>query len=1161
MSKYLSQYITINRRYARSVNLERDIDNLEMLKGYIPTERAINTLKRIINGLQSQEGNRAWTITSVYGTGKSALGQFLASLLTQENHQLRNQALEIAKQTLGEGSQDYQTLAESLPPNGYLRAVATAERESITHTIIRALNRGIESYWTATERENIPSITKLTDLTQKISTGNQIPSQDILRVIQELAEASKAGVFIIIDELGKSLEYASYNQGAEDLYLLQQISELPKDHDHPVFLLGILHQAFADYSQRLATIQRNEWAKIQGRFEDIPFSESTSAMMRLIGQGIDQTQAEAFQCAIHNTAVEWFNSLKNVLKGEEITQEILFKVYPLHTVSALALPNLCQRFAQNDRSLFTFLTSSEPFSFKNFLTETTIDHEPFPTLKLDRVYDYFIEAVGVGLANRPNLQRWVEIQDLITDSKSLEPDSLRVLKVIGILNLITTTGANRATRELVTLAMCDSPTDYQQREYWSGVINDLLTKGIITHFRQLDELRIWQGSDFNVDSAVSTEIAQTRGSLVELLTTLRPLNPLIAQRHSYKTGTLRYFERRYLDHSQNLNQLQLNSPESDGLIGYWLSEQIPDYIPPNTTDAKPFLLVIGDKLDLLRIRTREYAVLKKIQSHYPELQTDGVARKEVRYRVTEAEQLLDDILTQAFDFSLNPNPSWVQGKQYTIKAIAEFNLTLSLVCDQVYHQTPIIWNELVNRRELTSQGTKARRELITAMIEHPEQEMLGLSGYGPEVSIYYSLLADTGIHRQVSLNSWGINPPKPSSRINSFWQAIDDFCTNANDQPQTLDKIYDLLAQPPYGIKQGAIPILIAAVVLDHIDDLGVYQDGTFIPVIGAEHFELLVKDPSRFAVKYFEVVGLRSAVFKELESILRNPNLKKTGKLRNATLLTVVTPLYQFVKKLPAYTRQTQELSKEALAVLKALQQTIEPDELIFTRLPLACNLAPIGREDHHDQEIAKNLRTRLTKALREIYTAYEKLLSNCQSLLYDAFGVGSKETQLREDLGFRAKYLAGKCIERNLRSFVKVAVDKDKSDSEWLEALLMVIADKPPESWTDENVTAFEIKLADLARRFKNLEALQNETNNLTNVNVGLDSKRITVTNPDGEEIHRLVWVDNTNRDTIEEYVEQILNILPDNEQIRQGVLAGLTERILNNESAKQDKESQRN
>lgn len=120
----------------------------------------------------------------------------------------------------------------------------------------------------------------------------------------------------------------------------------------------------------------------------------------------------------------------------------------------------------------------------------------------------------------------VEIQNLIDNAKRLDADSLQVLKAISILNLVTTIGAMRATRTLVTLAMCDSPTD-SNKSYWEQIIDRLLQKNIITHRRQLDELRIWQGSDFNVDSELANYIEKERSPLVKLLSTIRPLTPIV----------------------------------------------------------------------------------------------------------------------------------------------------------------------------------------------------------------------------------------------------------------------------------------------------------------------------------------------------------------------------------------------------------------------------------------------------------------------------------------------------------------------------------------------------------------------------------------------------------------------------------------------------------
>jgi hypothetical protein len=1185
MTNYLSDYFQVNRRYSRSVNLERDLENIEALDGYIFTERSLDALRRILTGFQDAKSNRAWTLTSVYGTGKSAFAHYLASVCAPENEPIRDFAWEIAESALGQKNRVSDNLLKNTIPNsGFVRAVVTAQREPLSHTIVRALYRGCQVFW-GSKKGSKPAIAhELAELCDRVKTGEIIDSKKIPALVQGVATAAKTGVLLIIDELGKNLEFVAQNQGNDDLYLLQQLAELPRSGDSQIYIIGLLHQAFADYGERLASIQRNEWAKIQGRFEDIPFKDSASQMLRLMGQAIEHPPVTEVTNAIFQQAQEWYKVLPSNLVSD-VTDQGIAAVYPLHPVAALVLPELCTQYAQNDRSLFTFLTSAEPYSFRKYLRETSWEMKVSPSLKLDRIYDYFIEAVGMGMTSRPKLQRWIEVQGLINDvSKSLDVDSLRLLKTIGTLNIVTTTGALKATRSLVTMAMCDRPNDGEQFGFWEKIIDGLLNKGIITHRRQVDELRIWQGSDFNVDRAIADLMQSERGTLVSLLSEFRPLKPLVAQRHSYETGTLRYFERRYIDATTDLSQLNCAIDGCDGLMGYWVDEELATdgatdvatdvatdgatdgatdvatdgatnakKVPAQTADGKPFIMICAAKLDNLRLCVREFVALKKIQESAPELPSDGVARREVRYRLVQAEELLDESLSQAFDVVANHSQCWINGQPERLSRVTDLNAKLSEVCDRIYPQSLRLWNELINRRELTTQGAAARLKLISAMLEHESEERLGLEGYGPEVAIYYSLLADTGIHRQED-GEWGFYPPREESGVGNVWQAIADFCGEATDKQLSLDLLYQRLAAPPFGVKQGAIPILLAAMMLYRVDDLGVYKDGTFIPILGLEHFELLVKYPGRFSVKSFEMLGVRSQVFKELEEILRHPNAKLPPGVRNATLLTVVRPLFNFVKKLPAYTKNTKRLSQEAIAVLATLQKAQEPDELLFTSLPQACGMKAIEPGENDDGNTAKTLRKKLVHALHEIQTAFDCLLTECQNHLYDAFGVRSSETKLREDLRVRASYLAGQVLERQLKSFVQVAVDDTAPDSEWLEALVMIVADKPAESWKDEDVTGFELKLSDISRRFKNLEALQKE---VAAKGQGFEARRITVTRPDGEEAHQIVWVDHESEDQIEALVNEILQkpLLKNNPQLQQALLAKLSDRILGSAASEQN------
>jgi len=75
-------------------------------------------------------------------------------------------------------------------------------------------------------------------------------------------------------------------------------------------------------------------------------------------------------------------------------------------------------------------SQEEPLSFKNFWMRLRLK-DTLPTLKLYQVYDYFVESVGMGLASRPNLQRWLEIQGLIADAKHLAPESQQIFKTMA----------------------------------------------------------------------------------------------------------------------------------------------------------------------------------------------------------------------------------------------------------------------------------------------------------------------------------------------------------------------------------------------------------------------------------------------------------------------------------------------------------------------------------------------------------------------------------------------------------------------------------------------------------------------------------------------------------------------------------------------------------
>lgn len=1187
----LADIFALRRRYTRSVNLERDLVVLESIDGYVPTPRALEALRRITTAQAEPQTSRAWTLTGVYGTGKSAFAHFAAALYGAADDPMRRRALAILRSEPG-ATDLVRHFKQFSPTNGFIRAIATGRREPIAATVIRALSRGADSFWAGRQGRRPAVLEQLRQARAGLEeTGRKARNPDfadVAELVHAVAHAGQTGLILIIDELGKALEYAAQTGGASDLYLLQQLAELPaRSGEPPVLVLGLLHQAHSEYGQGLTTAQRGEWEKIQGRFEDVPFAESGDQMLRLVAQVLEPGDNNPLAPSVESAAGHWADYLRREQHSyiaDTLPAARIAALYPLHPVAALVLPPLCAKYAQNDRSLFTFLTSNEPNSLARFLAETSapklgqLSENALPMLKLQRVYDYFVDAVGTGLVTRPQFQRWAEVHSVIRDAAGLSDDELVALKVIGTLNLVTSSGPLRANRALCVAALVNRPMDAGEAQRWLAVLDQLQSRGLVTYRQQVDEYRVWEGSDFDVEAAVRAHIAVERRPLADVLTTVAPLPPVVAQRHSYRTGTLRYFERHFIAGPGALSRLAPASYASDGVIAYWISEQPPESVPAAVEDGRPLVVIPAPRgLGPLRAAALEYAALATLDRSSLALQADGVARREVRQRLALARRVLDDALHAAFDIG-DGRDFWAGGERW---AGGTLGAVLSELCERAYPRSPVLWNELINRRELTSQGARARRELIEAILGKATKARFGLIGDGPEVSMYASVFLKTGIHsKDCSTESplfsetegeprWIITPPTDNddTRIREVWDAIEAFCLATTTEPRGVDQLYSLLEAPPYGVKRGIIPVLLAAVLVHHADDVSVYRDGTFLPTMGGEHFELLVKNPSRFTIKHFALAGIRLELFRELESVLRRPGARYAPEMRNTTLLGVVRPLVRFATSLRVITRKTKRVSAEAQAVRDALLSSTEPDVLLFERLPLACGFQPFAppstdREadrthssDAASAQYAEAFRHALFRALRELEGHYDQALDRCRTQIHSTFGIRSDLLHLREDLRVRAQYLVGRVIDHRLKGFVLAAANADSDDREWLESLVMIVADRPLETWLDDNTLTFEVHLSDVARRFANIEALQKES--AREGREGFDARRITVTNPDGEEVHRLVWIGRDERGFVEEKVRELLGVvrsLPGEHQ-RQAIAMALVEELLAYEKAVPD------
>lgn len=1100
----LSDAVTVRPRFARSVNVELDA-KAAGIEGYLPTGRALDVVRRVARGLAEPPAGRAFSITGPHGTGKSSLAVFLDALCSPSRtaeHRAAWDILTAADADLAVG------LVSALDQHGVgkrgcVRATVTANREPVTVTIARAMHHGAGRFFGRRQNNPVP------DAFADPAAAQRLGSRDIRAVLDALCE--HAPVLLVVDEFGKNLEAYAESSREADPFLLQELAEWSQGTDGlPLAVLTMQHLAFDEYVQETSATRRREWVKVQGRFEDIPYVETTAQARRLVAATFSPTSTP-----LANAIDRWYRRHGGAYRAaglrDLIDDPATRAAYPLHPLVLAVLPYLCSRYGQNERTLFSFLAGNEPLAVPALLTscEWRERKEP-PFVRVDRVYDYFVDSAATMIGSATTASRWVEIETRIRDTHGLADPEMRVLKTVGVLNLISTGGALRASNTLLRLALRDGEAGTASDERVDASLASLEAAGLITYRDFADEYRIWQGSDFDLRTAVEVSRRRCRElPLAALLNEAAPLEPVVAGRHSQRTGTLRVFQRRYSDlHTDDLVPPSATSPWDGRLLYATEVEELPTISPDKT--AKPVIAVIPADVDAVRGAAVEAAALVEALRSADADSADWVARRELIERVAIARQGLTDTVTRTWD----PAARWVTLGRTTedIDARSGVSAALSTVCDAVYPQAPPVGNEMLARRALTSQGAKARRMLLAAMLTRTGEDRFGIDGYGPDRAMYESVFKASGIHRHDPSNGrWDIAEPTAKA-WKPAWRTICRAFGEATERRVGVDEIQARLQQPPIGLKEGPIPVLVLAALAAHADEVAIYEHGTLVLALDDAVAERLVRNPSHFSVKNTATeTGPRRKVVAAVADRLGIASYRG-----DPTFLEVARTLYGEIRMLPAYTRQTTAgLNDQAVALRKAFRYASEPDVLLFETIPEVFGLRPFTAKGRIPTSRAAEFANRLADAITELRGAYGRLLAGVAHDLAESTGASGDLSEIRQALAGRAADLAQSVLEPRLKTFVFALGRGGVDDQEWLENVAMVVADgQPPKSWNDELVSKYRLNVGEVGGALRRVQALLFE--HLAVAGEAFHPVRATFTRPDGQETVRVVAM--TDRERVE-------------------------------------------
>jgi len=1066
-SPKINDLIQVGGRFVRSAQLERDFNDSQALEGYVVTPETSIHLRRLGRGLHPDSGQRAWRITGDFGSGKSSFALLLANLLSRSASELPKD-LRPLRSELG--------LARNA--SKLLPVLVTGSREALSTALVRALReaiaRGIDG------RRKLSCRRELDRLLSSGAMSDREAVEAIEFSTRELVERGLfGGILIILDELGKFLEFAALHPERQDVYFLQLLGESSaRSGDAPLFTLGLLHQGFAAYADKLSESAQREWEKVGGRFEELIFNQPLTQIATLLAAALGLRDSEALWGWKGKAKEDMASAIDLGLFGPGAPKTALGRLaadlYPLHSTVLPVLTRFFRRFGQNERSLFSFLLSSEPYALPDFATQEANTETVY---RLADFYDFAAHNFSHRLGAQSFRSHWNHIDAVVRSASGEDSEDQCILKTVAILSVVESRELS-PTKEIISLAL-GYPKDLDRRL-------DRLRERSILFLRSGGSFALWSHTSVNLEQVLAnaTEKVGSAPSIANVVRKRLDNRPIVARRHYIQTGNLRHFDVQFFTATEFEREAASLEPAhpADGIIAVVLCETAAHRLQAEQAatalaDAPQVLVAISRPLEDLVGFALELERWHWVERNTPELKDDRLAAEEVARQIAAVGQNLENRIHEWVGFRgigrQESEIAWYYcgGSVTALNEGASPQTFLSARCDELFNQAPKIANELVNRHAISSAAAAARQLLFRRMIEQASVSALGLPAdkAPPEKSMYLSVLHASGIHREIE-GEWGISFPKEGKRSDfcRVRPALDAILRILDEKPDArinLDRIWATLRAAPYGVRDGLIPILLLTALIEHENEIAVYEDNRFQPELDAELMQRLVKVPATFEFQFCRIKGVRKELVARLTAVVQE------DKAAPAHLLSIVRPLCLFVGvELPPYVRNTDQLTPETLALRKAIEAASDPSHLVFHAIPAAFGFSKSRGRNLDPGKLAKKLEA----SLKELQRAYPELQDRMAHALLEAFDKPESTLDAwRPSVAEQAESVLLGVTEPDLRSFCLKLHDDITPEADWLEALGSLLTRCPPSRWKDRDEKIFAERARQLAGQFNRVFA----------------------------------------------------------------------------------------
>jgi len=981
----MNKYISTNRNFKNSINLQYDINNYRKMNDYILTDYGLEMIEQLLDNVLGNTKNNANILVGPYGKGKSHMMLLILGLLRDKGYKKLDNIIEKMKE---KNYSLYEKIIK-IKNKKYLPIVVTSGYEEFNKTILIAINETLtkeklnefvpDNYYTESLKiikkwlsndeaklklenelkvlninseilvKNINSydiesyniFKKIYKIIMYGSEFNPLINSNVIEIIKNLNDTlinstEYDGIYIVFDEFSKFLEGSIKSNVSAELNSIQQLAELSNSSKRKLFFTCITHKPMNEYIYQISESKIDAWKAIEGRFKEYHFTASSRSSYELISNTINKIDdyEDVFNSLItKSNDIYEAMSATGMFEGDDVDAKLMtHECFPLNPITAFCLIRVSEKVAQNERTLFTFLASDGHNTLNDFLNKNEKK-----LVNLDLLYDYFAKTFEQETYNKKIYNIWIKANTALKNTDvQIEKKIIKSLAIINIVNEYKYLNPNSVS---VARALGYKNESSKSNEIKNAILS-LEEKNILMEKTSNNHIEFLPGSNINIKEKIrkTVELKIKKYNYCEELDLVVKPGYIIPKKYNYENKMIRFYKKIFLEY-ENINKIDfyqlLKDSNSDGILVYLLDIEI-DY----SVDE---IIKIREKYDdriVFVISEESFDVkdkIKEVMAINILLEDENLVANN-KYIISELNMYKRDIeefiINQYNNTFINyENLKFITKEENKFINNKEFNRYISTLCEDIFNKTVIINNELVNKKILSSQIKKSKDKILLKILTGSE---LGskLMGNSSEATLYRTLILNKNLENSFDSND---------ENLNNVLNEINEFILTAEESKQEISDLYLKLTNPPFGIRKGVISIYLSIILTKYKNNIVLYFNDKELD-INVDSLNKADKNPELYSILLEKGTKEKEDYLNGIEEIFKNEDtfLNKS----NINRYHYITDLMQeFIRSLPKFSKEfNQYYSDKSLIPLDSksiklrkylLKYGVNSHELLFVIIP----------------------------------------------------------------------------------------------------------------------------------------------------------------------------------------------------------------------------------